>query len=72
MAKAKYTKAKFERFLNANSPERDSPKWFIGGKQRFYQNEPKYGRTLRDSEPVKFESFYQDWRRAMIFKDKKK
>ena len=73
MAKIKYTKAKCEQFLNFNSPKKGDPRWIINGTKCFAQdvNKPQYGRALREYDPDSFETFYKEWRRAMIFKDKK-
>jgi hypothetical protein len=66
-----YTRKKFEEFLNKNSPPEGDDKWIIGGKRRHYKKEsPHYGRALKTHDNTQFESFYLDWKRAMIFNKK--
>lgn len=71
MAKKIYTRGKFEKFLNANKPEKDDPRWVMGGKNRYRKTTTNYGRVLRENDPIQYEVFFNDWRRAMMFKDKK-
>lgn len=71
MAKKIYTKGKFDNFLDANTPDKDDSRWVIGGKNRYCRSTSKFSRALRDNDPIQYNVFFSDWRRAMMFKDKK-
>lgn len=55
------TKKEFEVYLNGMSPDSDSEKWIIGGKNRYcYRN--NYGAMLKRYDPVAFEVAFKEWR----------
>lgn len=58
------SKKMYEEYLNVNSPEHGSDKWFIGWTIRIdYMLEKKYGTALRRHDPIAFEVGYNDWYR---------
>lgn len=59
----KKTRKEYEAFLNEISPDNDSEKWVIGGKNR-YVNRNNYGTMLKRYDPVAFEVGYNEWRAA--------
>lgn len=44
----------YERYLNDISPDSDSEKWIIGGKNR-YCGRDNYGTMLKRYDPIAFE-----------------
>lgn len=61
MYKAGDAKKDFEMYLNACSPEEDSEKWIIGGKNR-YCNRNNYGTMLKRYDKNAFEIGYREWK----------
>lgn len=59
----KKTRKEYEAFLNEISPDNDSEKWVIGGKNR-YVNRNNYGTMLKRYDPTAFEVGYNEWRAA--------
>lgn len=59
----KKTRKEYEAFLNEISPDNDSEKWVIGGKNR-YVNRNNYGTMLKRYDPAAFEVGYNEWRAA--------
>lgn len=57
----KKNKKEFEAYLNSMSPDSDSEKWIIGGKNRYcYIN--NYGTMLKRYDPIAFEIAFKEWR----------
>lgn len=59
----KKTRKEYEAFLNEISPDNDSEKWVIGGKNR-YANRNNYGTMLKRYDPIAFEVGHNEWRAA--------
>lgn len=55
------TKKDFEMWLNACSPEEDSERWIIGGKNRYCSRE-NYGTMLKRYDKIAFEVAYKEWK----------
>lgn len=55
------TKKDFEMWLNACSPEPESERWVIGGKNRYCHRE-NYGTMLKRYDKIAFEIAYREWK----------
>ena len=50
----------FEQYLNNLSPDSDSEKWIIGGKNRYCYRD-NYGTMLKRYDPTAFQIAYEEW-----------
>lgn len=55
------TRKQYEEYLNSTSPDSDSQKWVIGGKNS-YKFRENYGTMLKRYDPVSFEVGFKEWK----------
>lgn len=53
------TKKEYEKYLNGMSPDSDSDKWIMGGKNRFCHRE-NYGTMMKRYDPIAFEIGFRE------------
>lgn len=54
------SRKEFEQYLNNLSPDSDSEKWIIGGKNRYCYRD-NYGTMLKRYDPIAFQIACREW-----------